>query len=36
LKMKTSLEVLNMIRPSQEPTSIGHYQHKKWSSMVQF
>ena len=28
LKMKTSFEVLNIICPSQEPTSIGHYHYK--------
>ena len=31
LKMKTSLEVLNIICPPQEPTSIGHCHYKKWS-----
>ena len=31
LKMKTSLEVLNIICMSQEPTSIGHCNYKKWS-----
>jgi hypothetical protein len=32
--MKTSLEVLNIICPSQEPTSVGHCHYKKWSSML--
>ena len=31
LKMKTSLEVLNVICPPQEPTSVGHCHYKKWS-----
>jgi hypothetical protein len=31
LKMKTSLEALNIICMSQEPTKEGHYQYKKWS-----
>ena len=31
LKLKTSLEVLNIICPTQEPTSIGHCHYKKWS-----
>ena len=31
LKMKTSLEVLNIICPPQEPTSVGHCHYKKWS-----
>ena len=34
LKMKTSLEVLNIICPSQEPTSVGHRHYKQWGSMV--
>jgi hypothetical protein len=29
LKMKTSLEVLNIIYPPQEPTCIGQCHHKK-------
>jgi hypothetical protein len=29
-KMKTSLEVLNIIMPPQEPTSVGHCHYKKW------
>jgi len=31
LKMKTSLEVLNISYMSQEPTSVGHCHYKKWS-----
>jgi hypothetical protein len=31
LKMKTLFEVLNIICPSQEPTSVGHCHYKKWS-----
>jgi hypothetical protein len=31
LKMKTSLEVLNIICPPQEPTRVGHCHYKKWS-----
>jgi hypothetical protein len=31
LKMKTSLEVLNIICPPQELESVGHCQYKKWS-----
>ena len=31
LKMRTSLEVLNIICPPQEPTSVGHCHYKKWS-----
>jgi hypothetical protein len=31
LKLKMSLEVLNMIYMSQEPTSVGHCHYKKWS-----
>jgi hypothetical protein len=31
LKMKTSLEVLNVIHMPQEPTSIRHCHSKKWS-----
>jgi hypothetical protein len=31
LKMKMSLEVLNIICPSQEATSVGHCHYKKWS-----
>ena len=31
LKMKTSLEVLNIIYMSEEPTSAGHCHYKKWS-----
>ena len=29
LNMKTSLEVLNIICPSQEPTSVWHHHYKK-------
>jgi hypothetical protein len=31
MKMKTSLEVLNVICPPQKPTNVGHYHYKKWS-----
>ena len=31
LKMKMSLEVFNIICPSQESTSVGCYHYKKWS-----
>jgi hypothetical protein len=31
LKMKTSLELLNIICMAQEPTSVGHCHYKKWS-----
>ena len=31
LKMKMSLEVLNIICPPQEPTSVRHCHYKKWS-----
>ena len=34
LKMKTSLEVLNINYPPQEATSVGHCHYKKWSQMV--
>ena len=30
-KTKTSLEVLNIIYPPQEPTSVGRCHHEKWS-----
>ena len=30
LKMKTSLEVLSIIYPHQEPTSVWHCRYKKW------
>ena len=33
-EMKTSLDVLSIICPSQEPTSVGQCHYKKWSSMV--
>jgi hypothetical protein len=29
--MKTSLEVINIICPPQEPTSVGHCHYKKWN-----
>ena len=31
LRMKTSFEVLDIIWPPQEPTSVGHCHYKKWS-----
>jgi hypothetical protein len=32
IEMETSLEVLDIIHPSQEPTSVlGHCHYKKWS-----
>ena len=34
LKTNTSLEVLDIMHPPHDPTSVGHCHYKKWSRMV--
>ena len=36
LKMRMSLEVLNIICPPQEPTSVGLCHYQKWSQIVDY